>query len=137
VPEQLDAPTRKPPHTKRSRRLGVLDWIRLGLLVAGVLCVVTGLLPRADAAADMRRIGPLLLFLGSVIVLAELARTAQVFDVIAHRLAIVGRGNYAALFVLCVLFAASRSAAASSPPPPPPEPSRHCWSPAEPPPIRP
>lgn len=85
----------------------MLDRVRIGLLVAGGLCVATGLLPRADAAANLRRIGPLLLFLGSVIVLAELARQAQVFDVIAHRLAIIGRGNYVALFLLCVLFAAT------------------------------
>ncbi|AHH19315.1 arsenical pump membrane protein [Nocardia nova SH22a] len=84
----------------------LLDRIRLALLFAGVLCVLSGLLPRAEAEANMRRIGPLLLFLGSVIVLAQLARRAQVFDVIAHRLAIAGRGRYPALFVLCVGFAA-------------------------------
>ena len=82
-----------------------LDRVRLALLIAGLLCVATGLLPRAEAAANMRRIGPLLLFLGSVIVLAQLARRAKVFDVIAHRLAIIGRGYYPALFGLCVLFA--------------------------------
>ncbi len=92
---------------RAGRRSRVLDWVRVGLLVAGLLCVVTGLLPRAEAAANMRRIGPLLLFLGSVIVLAELARRAQVFDVIAYRLAIIGRGYYAALFVLCVAFASA------------------------------
>lgn len=86
-------------------RVGVLDWVRIGLLVAGVICVVTGLLPAAQAGDNMKRIAPLLLFLGSVIVLAKLARQAQVFDVIADRLAIIGRGNYAALFVLCVAFA--------------------------------
>nr|WP_051161074.1 SLC13 family permease [Nocardia transvalensis] len=90
-----------------ARRFSVLDGVRVGLLVAGVLCVVTGLLPRAEAAANMRRVGPLLLFLGSVIVLAELARQAKVFDVIAYRLAIVGRGHYPALFVLCVAFASA------------------------------
>ncbi len=87
------------------RRIGALDWVRVGLLVVGLLCVATGLLPRAEAAANMRRVGPLLLFLGSVIVLAELARRAKVFDVIAHRLAIIGRGHYPVLFVLCVAFA--------------------------------
>ncbi|MBO0854034.1 MAG: arsenic transporter, partial [Nocardia sp.] len=85
----------------------LLDRIRLALLVIGVACVLTGWLPRGEAIANMRRIGPLLLFLGSVIVLAELARRAQVFDVIAHRLAIIGRGRYPALFVLCVAFAAT------------------------------
>lgn len=82
-----------------------LTWVRIGLLVAGLLCVATGLLPGDEAAASMRRIAPLLLFLGSVIVLATLARQALVFDVIAARLAIVGRGNYPALFLLCVVFA--------------------------------
>ncbi|MFE4463413.1 SLC13 family permease, partial [Nocardia tengchongensis] len=87
------------------RRPSVLDTVRIGLLVLGLLCVATGLLPRAEAADNMRRIAPLLLFLGSVIVLANLARRAKVFDVIAHRLAILAGGNYAGLFLLCVLFA--------------------------------
>lgn len=86
-------------------RPGVLDSVRIGLLLVGLLCVATGLLPRAEAADNMRRIAPLLLFLGSVIVLANLARRAKVFDVIAHRLAIIAGGNYAGLFLLCVLFA--------------------------------
>ena len=94
------------------RRLGVLlrapaplDWIRIGLLAAGVLCVVTGLLPAAEAEQNIQRILPLLLFLASVIVLANLARDALVFDVIATRLAIMARGGYPALFLLCVAFA--------------------------------
>ena len=70
-----------------------------------MLCVVTGLLPAAEAEQNIRRILPLLLFLASVIVLANLARDALVFDVIATRLAITGRGSYAALFLLCVAFA--------------------------------
>ncbi len=97
-------PVAEPAGAPRPSRL--LDRIRLALLLSGVLCVLSGLLPRAEAEANMRRIGPLLLFLGSVIVLAQLARRAQVFDVIAHRLAIAGRGRYPALFVLCVGFAA-------------------------------
>ncbi|MEU7764630.1 SLC13 family permease [Nocardia sp. NPDC049190] len=112
MPEPVDSLERKlsSPATTPScsrRRLSVLDWVRLALLLAGLLCVLTGLLPRAEAAANMRRIGPLLLFLGSVIVLAELTRQAKVFDVIAHRLAILGRGYYPALFFLCVLFASA------------------------------
>ena len=87
-------------------RPGVLDWIRVGLLVVGILCVPTGLLPADEAADNLRRITPLLLFLGSVIVLATLTTHAKVFDVIAARLAIIGRGNYVALFLLCVAFAA-------------------------------
>ncbi|WP_326821554.1 SLC13 family permease [Streptosporangium sp. NBC_01639] len=87
------------------RRLSVLDWIRIGLLVVGVLSVVTGLLPAEEARGELARIAPILLFLGAVIVLAELVKEAQVFDVIATRLAVVGRGNYAALFLLCTAFA--------------------------------
>jgi arsenical pump membrane protein len=40
-------------------------------------------------------------------VLAELVRRAQVFDVVATRLAIIGRGNYVALFLLCVALAST------------------------------
>jgi arsenical pump membrane protein len=87
------------------RKPSVLDWIRIGLLIAGILCVLTGLLPAAQAESNLRRIAPLLLFLSSVIVLAKLTRQAQVFAVIATRMAIVGRGNYLALFLFCVAFA--------------------------------
>lgn len=48
-----------------------------------------------------------MLFLTSVIVLAELTKQAQVFDVIAARLALFGRGAYPALFLLCVAFASA------------------------------
>ncbi|MFC7643191.1 SLC13 family permease [Streptosporangium lutulentum] len=85
----------------------VLDWIRIALLVAGVVCVLTGLLPIAEAQASVERIAPLMLFLASVIVLAELTKQAQVFDVIAARLALLGRGAYPALFLLCVAFASA------------------------------
>ncbi|MEU5879743.1 SLC13 family permease [Spirillospora sp. NPDC047279] len=85
--------------------MGVLDWIRIGLLLLGLFFVATGLLPRADAEASIERIAPLLLFLFSVIVLAELTKEAGVFDAIAQRLARWGRGDYFALFLLCVAFA--------------------------------
>ncbi|WP_228001700.1 SLC13 family permease [Nocardia australiensis] len=108
VPEKVDPSARESNIEPSTRwRLSTLDMVRLGLLAAGLLCVLTGLLPREEAADNMRRIGPLLLFLGSVIVLAELTRQAKVFDVIAHRIAILGRGYYPALFGLCVLFASA------------------------------
>jgi arsenical pump membrane protein len=87
------------------RRLSVLDRIRIGLLGLGLLFVVTGLLPVREAGDQLARIAPILLFLGAVIVLAELTKEAQVFDVIATRMATVGRGNYLALFLLCTAFA--------------------------------
>lgn len=86
-------------------RVSTLDRIRFGLLLLGVVCVLTGLLPAQEAEASLRRIAPLLLFLVSVIVLVELTKEAGVFDVIADRLAVIGRGHYAALFLLCVAFA--------------------------------
>jgi arsenical pump membrane protein len=87
------------------RRLGVLDRIRIGLLVLGLVFVATGLLPWDDAVASLDDIGPLLIFLVAIIVLAELTKEAQVFDAIAARMAVLGRGNYAALFFLCTAFA--------------------------------
>jgi arsenical pump membrane protein len=87
------------------RRLHPLDWIALGLFIAGVLVVAAGALPVGDARAVISRIAPLLAFLGTVIVLAELTAKADVFGVLATWLARLGRGNYPALFLLCVAFA--------------------------------
>ncbi|WP_433324820.1 SLC13 family permease [Spirillospora sp. CA-294931] len=86
-------------------RFGILDWIRIGLLILGLVFVATGLLPGDEAEASLERIAPMLVFLFSVIVLAELTKEAGVFDVIAERTARFGGGNYAALFLLCVAFA--------------------------------
>ncbi|MFI9271451.1 SLC13 family permease [Kitasatospora sp. NPDC052896] len=88
------------------RRLQTLDWVAVGLLGCGLLFLATGLLPAPTAGSAMARVGPLLAFLGSVIVLAELTSEAEVFDVVAAGVARAGRGSYAALFVLCVGFAA-------------------------------
>ncbi|GAA1514684.1 ArsB/NhaD family transporter [Sphaerisporangium rubeum] len=92
--------------TPDARRPTVLDMARLAVLVAGLLCVVTGVLPWREAVADVGRVGPLLVFLVAVIVFAELVKEADVFDVLAARIAIVARGRYWALFALCVAFAA-------------------------------
>lgn len=90
---------------RAARSLGVLDWVRIGVLVLGLVFVATGLLPADTARSSVERIAPLLLFLFSVIILAELTKEAGVFDAIAQRMARAGRGNYAALFLLCVVFA--------------------------------
>jgi arsenical pump membrane protein len=87
--------------------LGVMDGIAIGLLIAGAVAVATRLLPYADASATVQRILPLLVFLGSVIVLAELAARAELFEVIAVRLTRVGRGHNVALFLLSLAFAAT------------------------------
>ncbi|MFF5254328.1 SLC13 family permease [Streptomyces leeuwenhoekii] len=86
-------------------RLHVLDRLAIGLLVTGLVCLASGLLPTGPAGDAMERIAPLLAFLGTVIVLAELTSRAEVFDVVAARVARAGRGSYAALFLLCVAFA--------------------------------
>ncbi|TDD73895.1 arsenic transporter [Actinomadura rubrisoli] len=90
---------------RAARSLGILDWIRIGVLALGLLFVATGTLPADTARSSVERIAPLLLFLFSVIVLAELTKEAGVFDALAQRMARAGRGNYAALFLLCVAFA--------------------------------
>ncbi|MFG2866377.1 SLC13 family permease [Streptomyces sp. NPDC048338] len=87
------------------RRLHPLDLLAAGLLVLGVLCVATGLLPAGPAGEVMERIGPLVAFLATVIVLAELTGKAEVFDMVATWVARTGRGSYPLLFLLCVLFA--------------------------------
>ncbi|MFB4307639.1 SLC13 family permease [Actinomadura sp. GTD37] len=98
-----------PPSMETLRRaagsLGVLDWVRIGVLALGLAFVATGVLPAGTARASVGRIAPLLLFLFSVIILAELTKEAGVFDAIAQRMARAGRGNYVALFLLCVAFA--------------------------------
>jgi arsenical pump membrane protein len=93
-----------------SARLTALDWVSLGVFALGLLAVATGLLPVADASHTLRRILPLVGFLASVIVLAELTAAAQLFDIVATRLAIIARGSFAAMFVLCVIFAATATA---------------------------
>ncbi|GAA2097854.1 ArsB/NhaD family transporter [Kitasatospora saccharophila] len=88
------------------RRLHPLDLLAGGLLALGLLFLATGLLPADSAGAAVQRVAPLLAFLASVIVLAELTSAAGVFDVISARVARAGRGSYPLLFVLCVGFAA-------------------------------
>ncbi|MBO0819514.1 MAG: arsenic transporter [Nocardiopsaceae bacterium] len=94
------------PRWFRRLRMGVLDWIAIALLALGLIFFATGLLPEAEADATWDRISPLLLFLATVVVLAELTMAAGLFDMVARRLAIVARGNFVALFGLCVAFAA-------------------------------
>lgn len=55
----------------------------------------------------MSRIGPLLVFLATVIVMAELTGRAEVFDAVASWVSRAGKGSYPRLFGLCVLFASA------------------------------
>ncbi|MDQ1630716.1 MAG: arsenical pump rane protein [Frankiaceae bacterium] len=70
---------------------------------AGLLSVVTGLLPVSEARDVLARVAPILLFLVAVTVLAELAESAGVFDVAAVRMARLGRGSVLGLFGLVAL----------------------------------
>ncbi|MEW2355134.1 SLC13 family permease [Spirillospora sp. NPDC029432] len=94
-----------PPLRRLVRGASALDWIRVGLLVLGLVFVATGLLPAHEAEASLGRILPMLVFLFAVVVLAELTKEAGVFDLIAERIARAGRGAYGVLFLLCVAFA--------------------------------
>ncbi|SCK42075.1 SLC13 family permease [Streptomyces sp. WMMB 322] len=87
------------------KRAHPLDWFAGGLLVCGVLLVATGALPTGPAGQAMTRIAPLVVFLATVIVLAELTGRAEVFDAVASWVARTGKGSYPLLFCLCVLFA--------------------------------
>lgn len=87
------------------KRLHPLDMVAAALLLCGLLAVASGLLPTGSAADVLRRIAPLIPFLGTVIVLAELTSEAEVFDVLAGRIARVAGGSYPRLFLLCVGFA--------------------------------
>jgi arsenical pump membrane protein len=101
-----DAPA-EATRTPLWRQMAILDWIAIALFVLGWTAVATGLLPVHDARATVTRILPLLVFLGSVVVLARLDSEAQLFDVLAIRLTALGRGRTWVLFLLCVLFAAA------------------------------
>ncbi len=94
------------PTAARLPRLHALDWIAIALFVAGWVCVATGALPLSATGDVFHRIGPLLAFLATVVVLAELTAQAQVFDVVSARIAILAGGRYVLLFLLCVAFAA-------------------------------
>ena len=71
--------------------------------VAGVMCIATRALPWHEAVATTKRVGPILVFLVAITVVAELADAAQVFDVAATRAAKLGRGHTLGLFGLIVV----------------------------------
>jgi Na+/H+ antiporter NhaD/arsenite permease-like protein len=66
---------------------------------------VSGLLPAPDAGALGERIVPVLGFVVAITIVAELARDAGVFDVLAQRLARAGRGRVIALWASVVALA--------------------------------
>ena len=77
----------------------------MALVVVAVALVVSGVLPLADAGALTRRTTPVLGFVIAITIVAELARDAAVFDVIAQHLARWGRGRVIALWAAVILLA--------------------------------
>lgn len=88
------------------RRIGAGTVIVLALIAAAAVFLVSGILPASDAGALGRRITPVLGFVVAITIVAELARDAGVFDVLAQRLARWGRGRVVALWVSVVALAA-------------------------------
>ncbi len=86
-------------------RIGTGTGIVAGLVVAALVCVLTGFLPRTDAGALGERIAPVLGFVVAITIVAELARDAAVFDVVSQRLARWGRGRVVVLWALVVVLA--------------------------------
>jgi len=75
------------------------------LLVAGLTAVATGVLPTDDALLVADRVWPVLLFVLSVTIVAELAALAGVFDALASRLARWARARVVVLWLLVVALA--------------------------------
>jgi Na+/H+ antiporter NhaD/arsenite permease-like protein len=76
-----------------------------GLLVVGVVLVLVGVLPIADAIEVAQRVWPILLFVVAITVVTELAAEAELFRVIAERAARVGGGRTWVLWLLVVVLA--------------------------------
>ena len=79
--------------------------IVLALIAVAAIVLVTGILPSADAGALGLRTAPVLGFVVAITIVAELARDAGVFDVLAQRLARWGRGRVVALWASVVALA--------------------------------
>lgn len=75
------------------------------LWILGAIALLTGVLPTDEALAVADRVWPILLFVVAVTVVAELASTAGLFDVVAARLARLARGRTGWLWVLVVALA--------------------------------
>lgn len=77
----------------------------MALIAVALVCIVTGVLPPADAGALGARVAPVLGFVIAITIVAELARDAAVFDVVAQRLARWGQGRVIRLWLSVVVLA--------------------------------
>ncbi len=82
-----------------------LALVGVALLLLGGGAVLFGALPPADAVAIADRVWPILLFVVAVTIVAELAASAGVFDVVSARLARWSRGRVTVLWLLIVALA--------------------------------
>ncbi|MDQ4215690.1 SLC13 family permease [Microbacterium sp. ASV81] len=88
-----------------ARRLSPGGVLVLVLLALAVVLVATGMLPGHDAGALAARTAPVLGFVVAITIVAELARDAAVFDVIAQHLGRWGGGRVLALWGAVILLA--------------------------------
>lgn len=86
----------------RSRR-SVPWWV--AAVVVAALLVLTGALPRADAGALAERVGPVLLFVAALTVVAELCGAAGLFDVATDAASRSAGGRRWLLWLLLVVIA--------------------------------
>lgn len=82
-----------------------LAWVGAGLCALGVMAVLFGILPLDDAAEIGERVWPILLFVVSISIVAELATKAGLFDHAAFFLARLSRGYTVLLWIAVVMFA--------------------------------
>ena len=75
------------------------------LLCAGIIAVITGILPWPATVELIDRVLPILVFVVAITVVAELAAAAGVFTFVAERLTLWGRGRTWVLWLLVVALA--------------------------------
>ncbi|MFE7508277.1 SLC13 family permease [Promicromonospora sp. NPDC057488] len=89
----------------RHRAVRPSTWVVLAMVVLAAACVLSGLLPAQDARAVGARTAPVLGFVVAITIVAELARDASVFEVLAQLLGRWGRRRMVVLWVWVVLLA--------------------------------
>ncbi|MCX7522035.1 SLC13 family permease [Microbacterium sp. STN6] len=75
------------------------------LLAAGAVALAIGVVPPASALLLWQRVWPVLLFVAAITVVTELAAAAGLFDALAARAAVLGRGRAWLLWLLVVALA--------------------------------
>ena len=79
--------------------------IGAGLVLVGIIAVITGVLPWPATMALVERVLPILVFVVAITVVAELAAAAGLFTFVAERLTVWARGRTWLLWLLVVLLA--------------------------------